>query len=232
MLALLALPLARDLGAPITASERKLADITEALVTARSADEPELLESLTRLAAETESREARTLYRFSAAEAYDALVQRRIAELREGRMEGMQTLQEFMERRLAPAMNTCRAMAARQDALSRRVARATQLLSTRVDLTREQQNQVVLANMDRRAQLQLRLQETVEGLSVAAITYYIVGLVAYVAKGLKAGGLHLDVDLVTGIAIPVVAILVAFGIRQFRHVVTKRARLVTPPAGR
>ena len=232
MLALLALPLARELGAPITASERRLAEITEALVTARSADEPELLESLTRLAAETESREARTLYRFSASEAYDALVQRRIAELREGRMEGMQTLQEFMERRLAPAINTCRAMAARQDALSRRVARATQLLSTRVDLTREQQNQVVLANMDRRAQLQLRLQETVEGLSVAAITYYIVGLVAYVAKGLKAGGLHLDVDLVTGIAIPVVAILVAFGIRQFRHLATKRTRFVTPPAGR
>jgi uncharacterized membrane-anchored protein len=232
MLALLALPLARDLGPPITASERKLAEITEALVTARSADEPELLESLTRLAAETESREARTLYRFSASEAYDALVQRRIAELREGRMEGMQTLQEFMERRLAPAMNTCRAMAARQDALSRRVARATQLLSTRVDLTREQQNQVVLANMDRRAQLQLRLQETVEGLSVAAITYYIVGLVAYVAKGLKAGGMPLDVDLVTGIAIPVVAVAVALAIRQFRHIVTKRTTFVTPPTGR
>ncbi|MBL6079112.1 DUF3422 domain-containing protein [Belnapia sp. T18] len=232
MLALLALPLARDLGPPITASERKLAEITEALVTARAADEPELLDSLTRLAAETESREARTLYRFSAAEAYHALVHRRITELREGRMEGMQTLEEFMERRLAPAMNTCRAMAARQDALSRRVARATQLLSTRVDLTREQQNQVVLANMDRRAQLQLRLQETVEGLSVAAITYYIVGLVAYVAKGLKAAGLHLDVDVVTGIAIPVVAVAVALGIRQFRHVVTRRTTFLTPPAGR
>ncbi len=232
MLALLALPLARELGPHITASERKLAEITEALVTARSADEPELLERLTRLAAGTESREASTLYRFSAAEAYDALVQRRIAELREGRMEGMQTLQEFMERRLAPALNTCRAMAARQDALSRRVARATQLLSTRVDLTREQQNQVVLANMDRRAQMQLRLQETVEGLSVAAITYYIVGLVAYVAKGLKAGGLPLDADLVTGIAIPVAAIAVALGLRQLRHVIARRATSFPPPAGR
>ena len=147
-------------------------------------------------------------------------------------MEGMQTLQEFMERRLAPALNTCRAMAARQDALSRRVARATQLLSTRVDLTREQQNQVVLANMDRRAQMQLRLQETVEGLSVAAITYYIVGLVAYVAKGLKAGGLPLDADLVTGIAIPVAAIAVTLGLRRLRHVIARRATPFPPPAGR
>ncbi|MFC7690365.1 DUF3422 family protein [Paeniroseomonas aquatica] len=137
MLALLALPLAREIGPYLTAAERKLAEITAALVSAGPADEPGLLESLTRLAAEIESREAQTLYRFSAADAYYELVQRRIAELRETRMEGMQTLQEFTERRLAPAMNTCRAVAARQDALSRRVARATQLLSTRVDLTRD-----------------------------------------------------------------------------------------------
>jgi uncharacterized membrane-anchored protein len=223
MLALLALPLARESAPHLAANERELAEITAALVTARGADEPQLLERLTRLAASIENREAETLYRFSAADAYYELVQRRIAELREGRIEGMQTLQEFTERRLAPAMNTCRAVAARQDALSRRVARATQLLSTRVDLTREQQNQVVLANMDRRAQLQLRLQETVEGLSIAAVTYYVVGLVAYVAKGMKSAGVPVDVDLVTGIAIPVVVVVVALGVRQIRSIVTRRA---------
>jgi uncharacterized membrane-anchored protein len=223
MLALLALPLAREIAPHLAANERELAEITAALVTARGADEPQLLERLTRLAASIENREAETLYRFSAADAYYELVQRRIAELREGRIEGMQTLQEFTERRLAPAMNTCRAVAARQDALSRRVARATQLLSTRVDLTREQQNQVVLANMDRRAQLQLRLQETVEGLSIAAVTYYVVGLVAYVAKGMKSAGVPVDVDLVTGIAIPVVVVVVALGVRQIRSIVTRRA---------
>lgn len=222
MLALLALPLAREVAPHLAANERELAEITAALVTARGADEPQLLERLTRLAASIENREAETLYRFSAADAYYELVQRRIAELREGRIEGMQTLQEFTERRLAPAMNTCRAVAARQDALSRRVARATQLLSTRVDLTREQQNQVVLANMDRRAQLQLRLQETVEGLSIAAVTYYVVGLVAYVAKGMKSAGVPVDVDLVTGIAIPVVVVVVALGVRQIRSIVTRR----------
>ena len=46
----------------------------------------------------------------------------------------------------------------------------------------------LLGAMNRRQQLQLRLQATVEGLSVAAITYYIVGLVGYAAKGLKEGG--------------------------------------------
>jgi uncharacterized membrane-anchored protein len=222
MLALLALPMAREIGPFLTRSEQELAKVTNALVQAGEQDEPDLLERLTRLAAEVESREAESLYRFSAADAYYELVQRRIGELREVRIEGVQTLQEFTERRLAPAMNTCRAVAARQEALSRRVARATALLSTRVDLTRERQNQEVLASMNRRAQQQLKLQETVEGLSIAAVTYYVVGLVGYVAKGIKAGGAKLDPDLVTGIAIPVVAVAVALGLRQVRRFLTRR----------
>ena len=83
-------------------------------------------------------------------------------------------------------MRACRAVAARQESLSQRVARVNQLLATRVDISREAQNQLLLESMNRRAQAQLRLQQTVEGLSVAAITYYIVGLIGYAAKGLKA----------------------------------------------
>lgn len=118
-------------------------------------------------------------------------------------------------------MNTCQTVAARQSALSERVSRVTQLLSTRVDITRERQNQAVLESMNRRAQLQLRLQETVEGLSVAAVTYYIVGLVGYLAKGLKAGGLHLEPDIVMAVSIPIVAVMVALGVRKIRRAVTR-----------
>jgi len=101
--------------------------------------------------------------------------------------------------------------------LSQRVARATQLLSTRVDITRERQNQALLASMERRARQQLRLQQAVEGFSVAAITYYVVGLVAYLAKGLVASGFALRDELVTGMAIPIVALAVALGVRRFRR---------------
>jgi len=217
MLALLGLPLARETVSQLADSEKELAQITSALVRAPEQDEPELLERLTRLAAAVEVRESETLFRFSASDAYYELVQRRIGELREGRIEGIQTLREFTERRLAPAMNTCRAVAARQDALSRRVARATQLLSTRVDLTREKQNQQVLASMDRRAKQQLRLQQTVEGLSVAAITYYFVSLIAYLAKGIRSQGVVFDVDAVTGIAIPVIAGTLWVALRRYRR---------------
>ncbi len=219
MMALLALPVARELAPLLSQREHELAQITTALATAAEHDEPVLLDKLTRLEADIDSGVSDNHFRFSAAAAYYELVQRRIAELREERIRGLQTFHEFTERRLAPAMNTCRAVAVRQESLSGRVARATQLLSTRVDITRERQNQAVLESMNRRAQMQLRLQETVEGLSVAAVTYYIVGLVGYAAKGLKSAGVPLNPDIVMGVSIPMVAVVVALGVRKIRRMV-------------
>ena len=216
MMALLALPVARALSPLLTRWEQELAEIASALTTASADDEPGLLNRLTGLASEIESQEAATRYRFSAAAAYYALVQRRIAELREERMEGLQTFQEFTERRLAPAMDTCQSTTARQEALSRRVLRVTQLLQTRVDITREAQNGAVLLSMNRRARQQLRLQQTVEGLSIAAITYYIVGLANYAAKGLEPV-LRINPEILTAAAIPVALLFVAWGLRRARQ---------------
>ncbi len=162
-------------------------------------------------------------YRFGAAHAYYQLTRDRIRELREERIPGLQTIGEFMERRLAPAMNTCESVAKRQDELSARIARSSDLLRTRVEIEREQQNLQLLAQMNRRARLQLRLQQTVEGLSVAAITYYAVGLIGYLAKAAKSLGLHVDPDLAVGVSIPVVAVLVALGVRYIRKTVTRDA---------
>ena len=106
--------------------------------------------------------------------------------------------------------------------LSQRIARASALLSTRVDITRERQNQALLASMDRRAKLQLRLQQTVEGLSVAAIVYYLAGLVGYVAKGVKAGGWRFEPDLTVGVAVPALAVLAFFAVRRARRHANER----------
>jgi uncharacterized membrane-anchored protein len=155
---------------------------------AGEADEPKLLDRLTLLHADVVREHTATQFRFSAARAYADLVALRISELREERIEGLQPFAEFTDRRLAPAMRTCEAVAKRLDTVSERVSRATQMLSTRVAISREKQNQELLESMDRRAKLQLRLQETVEGLSIAAITYYIVGLIGYLAKGAQGSG--------------------------------------------
>jgi|OpeIllAssembly_1097287.scaffolds.fasta_scaffold24421_2 uncharacterized membrane-anchored protein len=224
LMALLALPVAHSLTPWLNDAERELAEITAALVDSNETSEPQLLERLTRLEAEIESRESAHHYRFTAAAAYYELVQRRIEELREVRIQGLPTFREFTERRLAPAMNTCKSVAARLETLSQRVARATQLLSTRVDVTREHQNQRVLESMNRRAEAQLRLQQTVEGLSAAAITYYVVGLVGYAAKGLKSLGWPIDIELAVALSIPLVALAALLGVRHVRKVVTRAAR--------
>jgi uncharacterized membrane-anchored protein len=217
MLALLALPLARELSPFIAASEQELLEIMNAMRDAQEADEPALLDRLTRLESAVERRHTDSLYRFSAANAYYDLVQSRIEELREERIEGLQTFREFNDRRFSPAIATCRAVSQRQAALSDRIARATVLLSTRVSVTRERQNQAVLQSMDRRAVLQLRLQQTVEGLSVAAITYYIVGLFYYAAKGGLAAASGVSAETLTALSIPVVLAMVAFGLYRFRR---------------
>ncbi len=118
-------------------------------------------------------------------------------------------------------MRTCRVVVERQETLSARISRATELLSTRVEISSQRQSHALLDSMDRRAQLQLRLQETVEGLSVAAITYYIVSLVGKAAEGLDADGAHVDPALAMGVAIPVVALLVALGLWRIRRSVAK-----------
>lgn len=218
MLALLALPLARQHGRTLTQAGQRLAEITARMGEIVDLDdERRLLGELTELSIEIEQGAAATNYRFGAARAYDALVRRRVEELREVRIEGFQTIQEFLERRLGPAMRTCEAVAQRLDTLSWRLARASQLLRTRVDVALEAQNRDLLRSMNRRARLQLRLQQTVEGLSVAAISYYLVGLISYAAKGAQAGGLALDPEVVAGVSIPFVVGLVGFGVWRLRR---------------
>lgn len=224
IMALLALPVARGLTPFLTEREQELSSIATSMSEAGPTDEASLLDRLTDLEAAIESKYSENHYRFSAAAAYYDLVQRRIQELREERLPGLQMFREFTERRLAPAINTCLAVASRQESLSKRVSRASQLLSTRVNISRQKQNQALLESMNRRAKLQLRLQQTVEGLSVAAITYYIVGLLGYAAKGMKSLGVAANANLITAISIPIVLFLVAFGVRRLRRLVSSPKR--------
>jgi uncharacterized membrane-anchored protein len=213
MMALLALPVARRLSPRASAIEQALGQLTDRLA-AETTDDEALLQELTRLSAEVERERAAGQFRFAACAAYNALVLMRVGELRERRLAGMQPIDEFMARRLNPAIATCESVARRLRDLSERVARVSALLTTRIEIARERQNQALLASMDRRARLQLRLQQTVEGLSVAAITYYTAGLIGYVAKAAKVGGLPVDPDLTVGVAIPLVAVVVLLGLRR------------------
>jgi hypothetical protein len=169
------------------------------------------------VAAEVERSVAATSFRFSAGQAYWDLVQARVREFREKRIGDLRTLGGFLSRRLAPAMNSCAAAARRQEELSARIERASALLRTRVDVAREEQNQQLLAAMERRGKIGLRLQQTVEGLSVAALTYYLVGLVGYGVKPLKAVWPQLNTDWVIAGSIPVLAFIVWRAVGRLRR---------------
>jgi uncharacterized membrane-anchored protein len=216
LMALLGLPVAKEVGKWLYRSEKQLAELMDHITHARTAeDERNVLSALSQLAAEVEHSVARTTFRFGASRAYHGLVMQRIEELRETRISGLPTFLEFMQRRLLPGMNTCEAIARRQEELSARVARNSQLLRTRVDIELERQNQELLGQMNRRAKLQLRLQETVEGLSVVVLTYYGSQLVQYLAKGTKELH-HQNTDVITAISIPLIAVALAWGTHRMR----------------
>lgn len=216
-LAMLGLPLAQILSGRCRVIENRLADITGATKDAATRDEAALLSELTNLAAELEADAAASLYRFGASRAYDGIIRERLEALDETPVPGYNTWRSFLQRRVAPAMRTCRSVEERQANLSRKLTRATQLLRTWIDVEVERQNRDVLASMNRRAQLQLRLQQTVEGLSVAAVSYYVVGLIGYLAKGTGLFGLHLAPEYVTAVSVPIVILAVWQAVRRIRR---------------
>jgi uncharacterized membrane-anchored protein len=226
MMALLAFPLIRPLTAQSAAAEQALTELTTALASP-GGDDDALLQRLTRLAAEVQGSVTRTQFRFSACRAYAELVRTRISELRERRLPGIQPIEEFMSRRFSPAVARCASTAQRLLELSDRIGQASALLSTRVDIAREQQNQRLLESMNLRAERQFRMQQAVESLSVAAIVYYGTGLVGYLARALRSAGLPIDPEIADGIAIPVIAVLCLGALRRAHR---RLERLGTPSA--
>ncbi|MBB5044986.1 DUF3422 family protein [Shinella fusca] len=216
-LAMMGLPLAQSLSPDIRRIEDGLTGITNAMKQHARDKADELLTEITRLAAELEANAALSLYRFGASRAYYGIVQERIRTLAETAVPGYETLGFFLERRLAPAMRTCQSVEERQANLSRKLARATALLRSWIDVELEQLNTTLLNSMDRRAKLQLRLQQTVEGLSVAAISYYVIGLFGYVAKALHEFGLAIKPETLTGIAVPFVIAGMWLMVRAIRN---------------
>ena len=203
LMALRGLPVAKQLGPMLMQSELALADIMASLESKAAADQ-ELLDALVSLAARVERATAEHVYRFGATRAYAGLVAQRITELHEKAIPDTQTIGDFMQRRLSPAIATVAATAQRLASLSERVARTSALLRTRVDIATEVQNQHLLEKLTRGQELQLRLQATVEGLSIAAISYYVVSLLLYGGKALKAIGLPINPEMAAGAVIPLV----------------------------
>ncbi|MEM7211601.1 MAG: DUF3422 domain-containing protein [Pseudomonadota bacterium] len=216
-MAMLALPIARDVSKRLNQVERELAELVSiASDDTRAQSDAVSLNQLISLSAEIESMAAASAFRFNAARAYERIVDERIRSLQEQPVGGRQQFGEFMARRFDPAMRTIGAARERLDALSHRAARTSELLRTRVNISVEEQNKSLLESMNQRAALQLRLQETVEGLSVVAISYYAVSLCGYLLTPLS-DGLGLDRNALLALVTAPVVLVVWWFTRQIRR---------------
>ena len=213
-MSMLGLGRARELNARLNALDPQLSALVMGMTDeARPAEET--LHALLAVSAELEALAMQHSFRFGATGAYEAIVLQRIEVLRETRFEGRQTFTEFFMRRYDPAMRTVKSAERRLGQMAERATRAGELLRTRVDVERSAQNQRVLESMDRRADLQLRLQHTVEGLSVVAISYYAVSLASYLLLPL-AEAAHLQKSLLTAALVPLVVGAVWLMVRRIR----------------
>jgi len=216
--ALLGLPAALELAPSVDSIGQRLVELLQEMQGAEGLKRnSHLLSELTALAAALERGAAGSLFRFGASRAYYEIVQARLSVIEGGEIDGFPTWSSFLARRMAPAMRTCATMEDRQANLSFKLARAADLLRTRVDVELEQQNRDLLRSMNERTRLQLRLQSTVEGLSVAAIGYYVVSLFGYVAKGVHDSGVHVEPSLAIAAFVPVAVGAIWIVIRSIRH---------------
>ncbi len=216
-LALLGFPIARELMPWITAAEARHAGITERM-NACSGSRGDILRDLLDLSAEVECRAGRARFRLGATSSYHLLTRDRLASLREVRIAGFSTWSEFIERRLLPAMRTCEVSQYRLDRLSERINRTASLLSLEQTVALNRRSQASLASMNRRAMLQLRLQSLVEGLSIFAVSYYIIGLLDHLLDPLLQLG---DAEQLKSSALAVIVPLVLSG----AWIMSRRRRL-------
>ncbi|OSP54515.1 DUF3422 family protein [Pseudoruegeria sp. SK021] len=216
-MSMLGLAMARDLGDGMAPIEARLTRIVEGMSDPTNSAE-ETLKSLLEIAAELENLSVRSSFRFGASGAYEALVNQRVEVLRETRFQGRQTFAEFMMRRFDPAMRTVKSAERRLAGMTDRANRAGELLRTRVDVERSAQNHQLLEGMNRRAELQLQLQETVEGLSVVAISYYAISISLYVLAPVGSA-IGLSKPVIGAMVTPLVVVAVWCLVRRIRRLV-------------
>ena len=216
MAAMLGLPLAREIAGRLETAESRLEHISHTLRSEKTAvDELAILKELSDLAAAAEDMLTESSFRFSATQAYYAIVRERIERLRENSIPGRQRLGVFMDRRLAPAMLTCQSIGDRTQALSERVSRQVRLLSTRVEVQSGVNQAKLLHSLDQRSASQFRLQRMVERLSTVAISYYLISLLLYFLKGLhKSGALPVSPEIVVAVLTPFIVVLLWYITRQ------------------
>ena len=216
-MALLALPLARRTGPDLGAAERDLTSLIETLSEATTTERIQAaLSALHELSVRSGQLSERLGYRFAAARAYGDILHARLLSLHEGPTAIGSSIGRYLSNRVDPALATTAAMEKRLTTLTGKIERAIELLNVRIGLDLQIQNKAVLETIASTAQSQFRLQRTVEGLSVIAISYYALGVLGYLFGG-PIEALGLDKTMALSIAAPFAVLAVWLFIRTIRR---------------
>lgn len=215
-MALLGLPLARELSPEVRLIETELTDLIGSLSRATTPQSVQAaLTALHALSVRSGQVSERLDYRFAAGRAYGEVLRARLAGLRESGTTMGSSLSHYIGNRVEPGLATCAALEKRLSVLSDKIERAIELLNVRIGVDMQVQNAALLDNIARTARSQFLLQRTVEGLSAIAISYYLLGIISYVLAG-PLSHLHWDKTMALSIAAPVVVVVVWFMVRQVR----------------
>ena len=231
VLSLLGLPQVRQESLNLINLEKQITEITKSVsrTTKKNLDKKSItypdyqkdLNELSYVVAKIEEIDSSTNYRLSATAAYYKLVEQRITDLREDRLESFQTNNEFLSRRLQPAIRTSEAFSRRLESLATRAQRADNLVRTQIEMGVQIQNKDLLESMELRARAQLRLQETVESLSIVAITYYIVGLLSTLVDPISFDNFLISKAVFLALCVPIILVLIWFIAKMVRKKINK-----------
>lgn len=215
-LALLGFPTVQQYGPQVDVLEQKLSEHAKRVAMAGDDDET-LLNDLANISSELELIRSATGFRLSATAAYAEVAADRLASLNVQPVANFQSLTDFTERRLVPASRTCSVFRQRLNHIAERISGVMHTLDVRIDSRIKAQNLGLMRSMERSTQLQLRLQTLVEGLSVIAAAYYLVGLIGYISKGAAAFPSGSKSEIFVGaVTLPVVLLIYVF-VRYLRH---------------
>jgi uncharacterized membrane-anchored protein len=213
-MALLGFPMIQEYGPKLDRLEGKLSEHA-AKVAANEEDDDVLLNELAALSSELELVRSATSFRLSATAAYADVAADRLAALSIHPVDNYQSLKDFTERRLIPASRTCAVFRKRLDDISGRISAVMHTLDVRIDSRIKAQNLQLMQSMERSTQLQVRLQSLVEGLSVLASAYYLIGLIGYLAKGADSwAGTTWSNVLIGAITLPIIMSIYWMGKRM------------------
>lgn len=219
-MALLGLPEARKVSSELTILEKELEALTRRLRGSSENTQQEsetLFEHLSILSERANVLAAHSRYRFAASLAYGKLFDQRLDSLEEEKVNKLQTITGFLRSRFEPAIATIESTLKRQQTLTNDLSRALVLLRTRIELNLAKGNQALLLSMNKRHDQQLKISQTVEGLSIIAITYYAVGLASYVLKAVTAQPwVPFSSTLLTAISVPFILVIVWHLLRRVR----------------